>query len=67
MDTTSIKRPRAGIAKVNMQIDLTRPRTRLLWVGLYNDVDTIVVWLLVEYENIPPYCEYCRHQCHDVE
>lgn len=58
MDTTSMKRARAGMAKVKMKIDLTKSRPRLVWIGPNNDDDTIGVWLPVEYENIPPYYEY---------
>ena len=54
MDTTSIKRSREGIAKVKMQIDLTKPIPRHVWIGLDNDDDTIGVCQPVEYENIPP-------------
>ena len=50
-----------------MKIDLTKSRPRLVWIGPNNDDYTIGVWLPVEYENIPPYYEYWRHQGHDVE
>ena len=67
LDTVSITRTRAGMAKHKMQIDLTKPRQRHVWIGLDNDDDTVRIWPLVEYENIPPYCEYCRHQGHEVD
>lgn len=50
-----------------MQIVLTKRKTRHVWVGLNDDDEIIVTCQLVEHENIPPYCEYCRHQDHDVE
>lgn len=38
-----------------------------MWIGLDNVDDTIGIWQPVEYEYIPPYCEYCRHQGNEVD
>ena len=50
-----------------MQIDLTKTRPRHVWVGLDPEDDIIGFWQLVKYENVPPYCEYCKHQGHDID
>lgn len=67
LDTTYIKRTWAGMPKVKMQIDLSKPRPRHVWIGLHNEDNTIDIWKPVEYENIPTYSEYCRHQGYYVE
>ncbi|KAG5585869.1 hypothetical protein H5410_046303, partial [Solanum commersonii] len=50
LETTSIKRTRASMAKVKVQVDLTKDRRHA-----------------IEYENIPPYCTYCKHQGHMID
>uniref|UniRef100_M1DPZ0 LINE-type retrotransposon LIb DNA, complete sequence, Insertion at the S14 site n=1 Tax=Solanum tuberosum TaxID=4113 RepID=M1DPZ0_SOLTU len=64
LDTTSIKRTRASMAKVKVQVDLTKARPRHVWIGLDEEDLTIGRWQTIEYESIPPYCEYCKHQGH---
>lgn len=41
LDTISIKRSREEMTKVKMQIDLTKPRPRHVWVVLHNEEDTL--------------------------
>ncbi|KAH0736057.1 hypothetical protein KY285_011764 [Solanum tuberosum] len=67
LDTASIKRTRASMAKVKVQVDLTKTRPRHVWIGLDDDDLTIGRWQSIEYENIPPYCAYCRHQGHTID
>ncbi|KAK4716303.1 hypothetical protein R3W88_014641 [Solanum pinnatisectum] len=67
LDTASIKRTRASMAKVKVQVDLTKARPRHVWIGLDDEDLTIGRWQAIEYENIPPYCVYCRHQGHMIE
>lgn len=55
------------MSKVKMQIDMTKPRPRHVWIGLHNEDVTICTWQQKEYENIPFYFQYCRHQGFDVE
>uniref|UniRef100_M1D937 Non-LTR retroelement reverse transcriptase n=1 Tax=Solanum tuberosum TaxID=4113 RepID=M1D937_SOLTU len=66
LDTASIKRTRASMAKVKVQVDLTKARPRHLWIGLDEKDLTIGRWQTIEYESIPPYCEYCKHQGHMI-
>ncbi|KAG5580317.1 hypothetical protein H5410_050944 [Solanum commersonii] len=67
LNTTSIKRTRASMAKVKVQVDLTKTRPRHVWIGLDDEDLTIGRWEPIEYENIPPYCAYCRYQGHRIE
>uniref|UniRef100_M1DPI2 Endonuclease/exonuclease/phosphatase n=1 Tax=Solanum tuberosum TaxID=4113 RepID=M1DPI2_SOLTU len=66
LDTASIKRTRASMAKVKVQVDLTKARPRHVWIGLDDEDLTIGRWQPIEYEIIPPYCAYCKHQGHMV-
>ncbi|KAH0716635.1 hypothetical protein KY285_012666 [Solanum tuberosum] len=66
LDTASIRRTRASMAKVKVQVDLTKARPRHVWIGLDEKDLTIGRWQTIEYESIPPYCEYCKHQGHMV-
>jgi len=66
LDTASIKRTRASMAKVKVQVDLTKARPRHIWIGLDDEDLTIGRWQPIEYENIPPYCTYCKRQGHMI-
>ncbi|KAG5605815.1 hypothetical protein H5410_027307 [Solanum commersonii] len=54
------------MAKVKVQIDLTKDRPRHVWIGLDEEDLTIGRWQTIEYESIPPYCAYCKHQGHMI-
>jgi len=54
------------MAKVKVQVDLTKARPRHVWIGLDEEDLTIERWQTIEYESIPPYCDYCKHQGHLV-
>ncbi|XP_049352151.1 uncharacterized protein LOC125816581 [Solanum verrucosum] len=54
------------MAKVKVQVDLTKARPRHVWIGLDEADLTIGRWQTIEYESIPPYCEYCKHQGHMI-
>ncbi|KAG5580321.1 hypothetical protein H5410_050948 [Solanum commersonii] len=55
------------MAKVKVQVDLTKSRPRHVWIGLDDEDLTIGRWQPIEYENIPPYYVYCNHQDHMTE
>lgn len=67
MDTTSFKRYKVGMARMKLQIYLTKPRPIHVWIGLNDDDDIIGIWKLFENENIPLYCEYYKYQGHYIE
>ncbi|KAG5580305.1 hypothetical protein H5410_050932 [Solanum commersonii] len=50
LDTASIKRTRASMAKVKVQVDLTKARPRHVWIGLDEEDLTIGRWQTIEYE-----------------
>ncbi|KAG5580251.1 hypothetical protein H5410_050878 [Solanum commersonii] len=55
------------MAKVKVQVDLTKTRPRHVWIGLDEKDLTIGRWQSIEYENIPPYCVYCKHQGYTMD
>ena len=55
------------MGKVKMQIDFTKSRPRHVWIGLHPEDDIIGIWKPLQYKNVSPYCEYCRHQGHDID
>ncbi|KAG5598993.1 hypothetical protein H5410_030363 [Solanum commersonii] len=67
LDTASIKRTKASMAKVKVQVDFTKSRPRHVWISLDDKDLTIGRWQPIEYESIPPYCVYCKHQGHMIE
>lgn len=56
---------RPSMAKVRVEIDLTKPRVNHVWVGLRNATNPLEGYeQKVEYEGVPKYCNYCRLQGH---
>lgn len=66
LDTTSIQKNRGSLAKVRVQVDLTRERPPHVWMGLDEEDITIGWWQAILYENVPDYCNYCKHQGHKI-
>lgn len=66
LDTTSIQKTRGSVAKVKVQIDLTKERPPYVWMGLDEEDITIGRWKAIQYEGVPDCCEYCKHQGHMV-
>ncbi|WMV50120.1 hypothetical protein MTR67_043505 [Solanum verrucosum] len=52
------------MARVKIQIDLTKPRPPHVWVGFKSSDTNKGRWQKVQYEGIPDYCMYCKHQGH---
>lgn len=52
------------MAKVRLQIDLTKPR--LHWMGYDDDEHGEGRWQSILYEEVLDYCSYCKHQGHAV-
>lgn len=52
------------MAKVKIQIDLTKKRPPHVWVGLDKEDVNMGRWQAIEYESIPNYCMYCKYQGH---
>ncbi|KAG5599097.1 hypothetical protein H5410_030467 [Solanum commersonii] len=64
LDTASIQKTRGSVARVKVQIDLTKERPPHVWIGLNEEYLNIGRWQTIEYEHIPDYCMYCKHQGH---
>lgn len=64
LDSASVQKTRESMAKVKVQIDLTKARPPHVWMGIDEDDYDIERWQAIEYEGIPDYSMYCRHQGH---
>ena len=67
LDSPTSQRTRGSTIRVKVQIDLTKERPSHVWLGFKNSNPNKGRWLKVEYEGIPSYCFYCRHQGHKDE
>ncbi|OIS96204.1 hypothetical protein A4A49_06542 [Nicotiana attenuata] len=66
LDLTSFQKTRGSVAKIKMQIDLTKYRLSHVWLGFDEDRDVNGdgKWLEVQYESLPEYCSYYKHLGH---
>jgi len=64
LDSASIKKTRGSQARVKVQVDLTQKRPPYIWMGYIGEDITDGRWQKIEYDNIPDYCFYCKHQGH---
>lgn len=66
LDSTSIQKTRGNVAKVRVQMDITKDRPQHIWNGFNEDDITVGRWRLIQYEDIPDYCGHCKHQGHSI-
>ncbi|KAG5568617.1 hypothetical protein H5410_064368 [Solanum commersonii] len=59
-----VTKTRGSMARVKLQIDLTKERPPHVWVGFKNSDPNKGRWQKIQYEGIPDYCMYCKHQGH---
>ncbi|KAG5580340.1 hypothetical protein H5410_050967 [Solanum commersonii] len=52
------------MARVKIQIDRTKARPPHVWLGFKNSDPNKGRWQKIQYEGIPDYCHYCKHQGH---
>ncbi|KAK4733767.1 hypothetical protein R3W88_008028 [Solanum pinnatisectum] len=64
LDSPSSKKTRGIMAKLKIQIDLTKERPPHSWMGFKNSDPNKGRWQRIQYEGIPDYCMYCKHQGH---
>lgn len=64
LDSTSINKTRGSQARVKVQVDLTKERPPHIWMGYIGDDITDGRWQKINYDIIPDYCFYCKHQGH---
>lgn len=64
LDLATYKKTRGSVAKVKIQIDLTKQRPHHIWMGFDEDENGEGRWQPIQYERVPDYCGYCKHQGH---
>uniref|UniRef100_M1DVR4 Endonuclease/exonuclease/phosphatase n=1 Tax=Solanum tuberosum TaxID=4113 RepID=M1DVR4_SOLTU len=64
LDSPSSQKTRGSMARVKIQIDLTKERPPHVWLGFKNSDPNKGRWQKIQYEGIPDYCHYCKHQGH---
>ncbi|KAG5599177.1 hypothetical protein H5410_030547 [Solanum commersonii] len=66
LDSATVKKTRGSVAKVRVQIDLTKERPQHVWLGFSEKDPNLGKWQVIEYEDVPSYCIYCKHQGHMI-
>ncbi|KAH0639194.1 hypothetical protein KY285_035780 [Solanum tuberosum] len=66
LDSATMQKTRGSVAKVRVQIDITKERPQHVWLGFSEKDLNLGKWQLIEYEDVPPYCIYCKHQGHVI-
>lgn len=61
------KKTRASVAKVRIQIDLIKARPQHVWLGFDEDDLSKGKLQVIQYEEIPGYCNLCKHQGHFID
>ncbi|KAK4716316.1 hypothetical protein R3W88_014654 [Solanum pinnatisectum] len=64
LDFATMQKTRGSVAKERVQIDLTKKRHQYVWMGFSENDPTIGKWQIIEFEDVPSYCLYCKHQGH---
>ncbi|KAG5606122.1 hypothetical protein H5410_027614 [Solanum commersonii] len=64
LDSTTMQKTRGSVAKVTVQIDITKERPQHVWLGFSEKDPFLGKWQIIEFEDVPPYCLYCKHQGH---
>lgn len=62
LDATSLQKTRVSVAKVRIQLDLTKERPPHVWMGFNEDDLTIGRWQAIQYDGLSAYCLCCKHQ-----
>ncbi|KAH0673690.1 hypothetical protein KY284_024777 [Solanum tuberosum] len=64
LDLPSSQKNRGNMARVKIQIDLTKERPPHVWLGFKNSDPNKGRWQKIQYEGIPYYYHYCKHEGH---
>ncbi|KAH0737916.1 hypothetical protein KY290_036621 [Solanum tuberosum] len=64
LDYATMQKTRGGVAKVRVQIDITKERPQHVWLGFSEKDPSLGKWQIIEFEDFPSYCLYCKHQGH---
>ncbi|KAG5606089.1 hypothetical protein H5410_027581 [Solanum commersonii] len=66
LDSATMQKTRGSVAKVRVQIDITKERPQHVWLGFSEKDPNLGKWQIIEYEDVPPYYIYCKHQGHVI-
>ncbi|KAG5585830.1 hypothetical protein H5410_046264 [Solanum commersonii] len=66
LDSAIVQKTRGSVTKVRVQIDLTKERSQHVWLGFSEKDPNLGKWQVIEYEDVPSYCIYCKHQGHMI-
>ncbi|XP_060194994.1 uncharacterized protein LOC132624193 [Lycium barbarum] len=67
MDNATTNRTRPSMAKVRVEVDLTKPRIDKIWVGLEDESYPLKgFYQKVEYESVPKFCTHCKKLGHSL-
>ncbi|KAG5568150.1 hypothetical protein H5410_064835 [Solanum commersonii] len=66
LDSATVQKTRSSVAKVRVQIDLTKERPQHVWLGFSEKDPNLGKWQVIEYQDVPSYCIYCKHQGHMI-
>nr|XP_033516369.1 uncharacterized protein LOC104112999 [Nicotiana tomentosiformis] len=67
MDIATDYRTRPNIAKVRVEVDLTKPKLNSIWVGSEDEQSPLNGFTQnLEYENVPKYCRHCKLLGHSI-
>ncbi|XP_059295368.1 uncharacterized protein LOC132048688 [Lycium ferocissimum] len=66
-DLATENRTRPNMAKVRVEVDLTKPRLNQIWVGQEDEANPLKgFYQKIEYEGVPKYCRHCKILGHSV-
>ncbi|WMV45630.1 hypothetical protein MTR67_039015 [Solanum verrucosum] len=66
LDSATMQKTSGSVAKVRVQIDITRERPQHVWLGFSEKDPNLGKWQIIEYEDVPSYCLYCKHHGHVI-
>lgn len=67
MDLATDHRTRPSMAKVRVEVDLTKPKLNSVWVGQEDESNPLKGFAQnLEYENVPKYCRHCKLLGHSI-
>nr|GMC68963.1 TMV resistance protein N-like [Ipomoea batatas] len=65
LDLATIRKSRPSVAKVRLEIDVTKPRLERIWIEVVNREGVVSgFWQRIEFLKVPIYCEDCSRFGH---
>lgn len=67
MDVSTDNKTRPSMAKVRVEVDLTKPKINSVWVGAEDNSCPLKGFTVkLDYENVPKFCRHCRILGHSL-